>query len=166
MKTRARAWRLETILQAQLTMNSRHKRTKSKFRQCCIANAKWMAFANWKVAIFYVLNGAALELQFVRKSYVSIIRLRFWAPENIESWRGVIFTHQYCRFAFVFRIVALEYWFLRVSLSNGSIWQVYPGSQCLKRACPKEASGNTFIHHHNSIGIIIPLWRGYPMLTG
>ena len=31
-----------------------------------------------------------------------------------------------------------------------SIWQVNPGSQCLKTACPKEASGNT-LHHHTMI---------------
>ena len=80
------------------------------FWQCCIANAKWMAFANWKVAMFYVVNGAALELQFARKSYVSVIMLRFWG--------GGVFTCQYRRFAFVFRIVALEYWCLGVSLSS------------------------------------------------
>ena len=48
-----------------------------------------MAFANWKVGIFYVVNGAALELQFARKSYVSVIALRFWAPESTENSRGV-----------------------------------------------------------------------------
>ena len=42
-----------------------------------------------KVAIFYVVNGAALEVQFARKSYVSVITLRFWAPESTEIWRGV-----------------------------------------------------------------------------
>ena len=80
-----------------------------------IANAKWMALANWKVAIFYVVNGAALELQFACKSYVSVITLRFkyW---NFE--RGV-FTRQYWWFPFVFRIVALKYWCLGVSLLSG-----------------------------------------------
>ena len=48
-----------------------------------------MAFANWKVAIFYVLNGAALEQQFARKSYVSVTALRFWAPESAEILTGV-----------------------------------------------------------------------------
>ena len=44
---------------------------------------------------------------------LSGIVLRFWAPESAENLRGV-----YWRFAFVFRIVALEYWCLGVSLSN------------------------------------------------
>ena len=62
---------------------------KVNFPQWCIANAKWMAFANWKVVFFYMVNGAALELHFARKSYVSGIMLRFWAPENTEISRGV-----------------------------------------------------------------------------
>ena len=82
------------------------------FWQCCIANAKWMLFANWKVAIFYVVNGAALELQFACKSYVSVIRLRFWAPRKYWNLERGVFTRQYWRFAFVFWIVALEYWCL------------------------------------------------------
>ena len=40
------------------------------------------------------------------------------------------------------------YFALGVSLSNGVFDKFNPGSQCLKRACPKEASGNYTLHHH------------------
>ena len=42
----------------KLTMNILHNSVKSKFWaiKCCIANAKWMAFPNFKVAIFYVVK--------------------------------------------------------------------------------------------------------------
>ena len=95
-----------------------------------------MAFANWKVAIFYVVNDlTVLRLSCsLHANPMSVIMLRFWAPESAEILRGV-FTHNYWRFAFVFQIVALE--------SGQSV-------QCQKTACRKdmkEASGNT-LHHH------------------
>ena len=95
-----------------------------------------MAFANWKVAIFYVVNGAALELQFARKScvhnYVAI--LSAWKYWNFERGK---FTHQYWWYAFVFRIAALEYWCLGVSLLNRIFidFQLMPNSVCLWRKC-------------------------------
>ena len=137
MKTRAGSWignnsRLETLREngSTSTLNSNlltnwwwiHATISQRvnFWQCCIANAKWMPFGNWKVAIFYVVNGAALELQFARKSYVSVITLRFWAPESTEIWRGVCSRININDLRFFFlRIVALEYWCLGVSLLSG-----------------------------------------------
>ena len=42
-----------------------------------------------KLLSFTWLTVTALELQFARKSYVSVIALRFWVPENTENSRGV-----------------------------------------------------------------------------
>ena len=53
--------------------------------------------------------------------------------------RGV-FTHQYWRFAFVFFNCCFGILMSSFSFKR-SIWQVNPGSHCLKTACPKEASG-------------------------
>ena len=117
------------------------------FRQCCIANAKWMAFANWKVAIFYVVNGAALELQFARKSYVSVIQIVILSARKYWKLERGVFTRQYCWFAFVFSNCCFWILMSRSFSFKRSIWQVNPGSQCLKRACPKEVSGN-MVHHH------------------
>ena len=46
--------------------------------------SEWRLQTEKLSTIFYVVNGAALELQFARKSYVSIITLQFWAPERTE----------------------------------------------------------------------------------
>ena len=116
------------------------------FRQCCITNAKWMVFANWKVVIFYVVIGAVLELQFAHKSYVSVITLRFWASKVLKFGEGCVHTSLLticiCFFNCCFGILM----FLNFSF-KWSIWQVNPGSQCQKTAYWKEASGNT-LHHH------------------
>ena len=117
------------------------------FRKCCIANAKWMAFANWKVAIFYVVNGAALELQFARKSYGSVFTLRFWAPENTEKNREGCVHTSILTICVCFSNCCFGIFMSRSFSFNRSIWQVNPG--CQMTACRKEASGNT-LHHHTS----------------
>ena len=116
------------------------------FRQCYIANAKWMAFA--KVAIFYVVNGAVLELQFARKSYVCNYIAILSAQKCWHFERGV-FTHHYWWFAFVFQIVALGYWCLRVSLSSGVFAKLIRAVSVRRHLAEKQVFGNT--SHYQSI---------------
>ena len=93
------------------------------FLKCCIANAKWMAFAfTEKLQSFTWLTVLRLScsLQLCTqilcvRNYIAILSARIKA----EILRGGVFTRQYWWFAFVFRIVALEYWCLGVSLSIG-----------------------------------------------
>ena len=113
------------------------------FQKYCIANAKWMAFANWKVAIFYVVNGAALEQQFARKSYVSVLNCvailsarKCWNFDRARvcSVHASIFTICVCFSNCCFGILMS-----RSFSFNQSIWQVNPGSLCQKIACLKRS---------------------------
>ena len=103
-----------------------------------MTNAKWMAFANWKVAIFYVVNGAALELQFARKSYVYVITLLFWAPESTEISRGVCSRVNIDNFFFFFWIVALEYWCLGVFLLSGVFGKLIQAGSVRRKLAEKK----------------------------
>ena len=63
-------------------MNSHHNLTKSNIfgNVASPMQSKWHLQTEKVELSLYVVNSAALELQFAGKSYVSVIRLRFWAP--------------------------------------------------------------------------------------
>ena len=65
-------------------------------------------YAVAKLAIFYMLNAAVLELQFACKILCSEIHL-IVRRESDENFEKGLFKRQYWRFAFVFRIFLLEY---------------------------------------------------------
>ena len=89
-------------------------------RQCCITNAKWMAFPNTKVAIFNVVNAAALELHAVYPQILcSEIHRELSTTKVMTFWEGSIQTSFLAICKFVFWIVPLEYWCPWVTLSSG-----------------------------------------------
>ena len=80
----------------------------------------------------------------------------FERPKMMKFWEGCVHTS-------IWSILTICVCFLNccfgILMSRSfsfkrSIWQVNPGSQCLKTACPKEASGNT-LHHHTWVQVAL-----------
>ena len=120
-----------------------------------------MAFANWKVAIFYetVLRlSCSLHVNPITPM-MTCVRIKlccdFQRPKILKFREGCVHTSIiYWRFAFVFRIVALEYWCLGVSLLSGVLGKLIRAVSIRRQLAEirKEVSSNTLHHHFTSNG--------------
>ena len=96
--------------------------------------------------VVFHFSGSSARLHSLCTLFQCVLRrsgivLRFWHARKYWNFERGLFRHQWWRFAFTFRNIVLEYWWLGlVSISfKSTIWWLNPGSQCLNSSLLKRS---------------------------
>ena len=118
---------------------------KSKFSNVALSiqNEMKTVFPNFKVAVFYMVNAVALELQFACKIHCNFFK------GSVQTLLAICICFLNCSFGI---LMSMSYSFMQ------SIFQVNLSSQCPKTACHKNVFGNMLNFDH-TIPNVMQFWN-------